>query len=242
LIAVALCLSAVSRWAVCAPLLDGYDARYEVRSGRLKVGTMTRRLTRQDGQGYRFESRMESSGLFALVANGHIEETSEGHLTADALQPRFYAYRRLTRKKPRETEIEFDWNSGRISTTAQGQRWQMAAVPGTLDKLVYQLALMRDLERGTQELRYQVADGGRLKAYQLERAGEETLEILGQSVPTVKVMYTRQGSQRRTVLWCAPNFDYLPVRIEYRERDGRTTTATLLELQRASVSSPRTSE
>jgi hypothetical protein len=40
------------------------------------------------------------------------------------------------------------------------------------------------------------------------------------------VAYSREDG-RRTVLWCAGELGYLPVRIEYTEKDGAVTTATL---------------
>ena len=125
--------------------------------------------------------------------------------------------------------VSFDWAARRISTTAQGRHWDTEAAPGTLDKLVYQLALMRDLARNETSLVYSIADGGRLKSYAITRLGEETIEIARAMVSTIKVSYVRADTQRRTTLWCAPAYGYVPVRIEYRDDDGQVTTATLTD-------------
>ena len=36
-----------------------------------------------------------------------------------------------------------------------------------------------------------------------------------------------EGAERRTVVWCARKLDWLPVKVEYREKDGSVTTALL---------------
>ncbi|MGH8597961.1 MAG: DUF3108 domain-containing protein, partial [Gammaproteobacteria bacterium] len=114
----------------------------------------------------------------------------------------------------------------------------LSIVAGTLDKLVYQLVLMHDLRDPSKPLHYVVADDGRIKNYQLVREGEETLEILGAPTATLRVVYSASESPRRTTLWCAPRFDYLPVKIEYREDDGNVTTATLTEVRNQILPAP----
>ena len=214
-----------------APPLQNFSADYEISSGQLKVGTLRRKLVIDAEQHYRFESNVEASGLLAMLHRGQIEESSVGTLTAGQVRPLTYRYRKRSGKKQKETNIEFDWAAGRITTTAQGQRWQMAPATGVLDKLVYQLALMQDLAHAAPDLRYLVADGGRTKTYEVARQSEETLQILGQAEPTLKVAYLQQGTSRRTVFWCAPRYRFLPVQIEYRDDDSRVTKATLVRYQ-----------
>lgn len=218
--------------SVDAAPLTPFTATYSVRAAGLKVGKMTRRLSLYAPTQYRFETIIESSGLLKLVRHGSIEESSSGDLQGDEIRPRHYFYRRTGNDRKRETEIVFDWDNHRIMTTAQGQRWEMDATAGTLDKLVYQLALMRDLMRDKTPLVYAVADGGKLKSYEISRLGEESVEFDGAPVHTIKVAYLRQDSQRRTTLWCAPALGYLPIQIEYREDDGSITTARLTKLVR----------
>lgn len=216
---------------VCETPLHNFSATYSVRSGGLKIGKMQRRLTIAPENHYRFESKIESTGLIALVHGSSIEETSEGDLIAGQIRPRHYAYRRVTKDKRKESTITFDWEHSRISSIAKGEPSDMTASPGALDKLVYQLALMQDLVRGDGPLRYAVADDGQLKVYEFSRAGSETVEIGGQAVTALKVIYARKGTARKTTLWCAPDYAYLPIKIEYVEADGRPTTATLTTFQ-----------
>ena len=132
---------------VCETPLHSFSATYSVRSGGLKIGRMQRRLTIAPENHYRFESKIESTGLLALVHGSFIEETSEGDLIAGQIRPRHYAYRRVTKDKRKESTITFDWEHSRITTIAKGEPSDITALPGALDKLVYQLALMQDLVR-----------------------------------------------------------------------------------------------
>lgn len=217
--------------ATAAPPAAAFTATYALRSGSMKIGVMTRQLSFTDGGQYRFEARMESSGLLTLFRDAHIDEISAGSLDDRDFKPEHYEYRRVGGQKDRLTTIHFDWVSGVITTTVQGDSWRMPAVPKTLDKLVYQLALMRDLSDGTRPLTYAIADGGKIKQYALNIVGEELVRVNGAEVPAVKVEYVREDSKRRTTLWCAPSYRHLPIRIEYREKDGRVTTAELTEFR-----------
>jgi Protein of unknown function (DUF3108) len=212
--------------------LHNFLATYSVRTSGLKVGKMQRRLTITSGNHYRFESKIESTGLLALVHDGYIEESSEGELALAQLRPQRYAYRRISGDKRKEASTVFNWAESRVTMRNKDQQWEAAVTPGTLDKLVYQLALMRDLARGGDDaLHYAIADDGEIKTYELSRAGVETVEINGAAVSAQKIIYARHGSSRKTTLWCAAAYGYLPIQIEYLERDGGLTTATLVAIQ-----------
>lgn len=228
-------LTIVLMGTLCAPgmrvaaaaALENFVATYSVRTAGLTVGKMERRLVVGPGSRYRFESTVKPSGLAAMLSKTSVEETSEGQLTENAIRPDFYAYRRTSGRKRKVIESRFDWANGRVITNNRGVESDVAATAGVLDKLVYQLALMRDLARGDDSLEYLVADGDRIKTYTLARAGDEAVEINRASVVTQKIVYAREGSKRRTTLWCAASYGYMPVQIEYREDDSSVTLATL---------------
>lgn len=215
--------------SVAAADVVPFDATYEVRAHGLKLGEMHRRLNIEKSQ-YQFESTLEASGIAALLKAGREEEFSSGELVAGEFRPSRYRHRRIQGRKVHDTMTVFDWPRGQIETTARGQVTRIEAPVETLDKLVYQLMLSRDLIRSSQALNYTVADDGRIKSYHWQQVGIETLTIRGQQIPTAKVRYGRSNSERRTTLWCAPSFNYVPVKIEYRY-DGSITTATLIKYQ-----------
>jgi len=203
-----------------------FVAVYEVRTGGIGVGTMTRRFQFGAASDYRFESVVESTGLVAMLKPLRIEETSVGAWSGDGPRPTRYDYARRSGKKLKQSAIDFDWSGARAVATVNATSVDFDLPAGTVDKLSYQLVLMQDLAAAKATLAYRVADVGKTKDYVLARGPREQVRAGGQVYATVPVEYARDDG-RRTVLWCAEALGYLPVRIEYREKDGEVTTATL---------------
>jgi len=208
------------------PAPSPFVAVYEVRTGGIGVGTMTRRFQIDAGSNYRFESVVESTGLVAMLKPLRIEESSAGSWSPDGPRPARYAYARRSGKKLKQSIIEFDWSGARAVSTINDTPVDFELPEGTIDKLSYQLVLMQDLASARTTLNYRVADVGKTKDYVLTQRPREQVKAGGQVYATVPVEYARDDG-RRTVLWCAEVLGYLPVRIEYREKDGETTLATL---------------
>ena len=214
--------------AAADPLLPRpFQARYSVASKGLTLGVLERSFG-PDGQGrYFFRSETHATGLIALFRRDTISETSIWRFENDRVKPLEYVYDHDGGKKERHVKVTFDWHDGTIKNHIEGQTWKMDVVPGVLDKLVYQLALMLDLEAGRRELVYTIADGGKIKTYSIDRIGREKVETPLGEFNAVKLERHKPNSKRRTTLWCAPSLHYLPVKVEYRESNGRVTTAVL---------------
>jgi len=218
-----------------APSLRAADAHrpspfiavYAVEAGGVGAGRMTRTLALTAGDGYRFTAVIEAEGLVALLKPTRIVEESAGHWDDAHPVTARYSNSKISGKKRKETVIDFDWQAARSHATINGTPVEAALEPGAIDKLSYQLALMRDLAAGVTALNYRVADAGGGKEYRLERRADERVQAAGASYDTVPVAYARDDG-RRTVLWCARQLDYLPVRIEYTEKDGKVTKAELV--------------
>lgn len=214
-----------------AALTPPFDAVYRVKTGGLDAGSMQRRFEIDAAGSYRFTSMIEAEGLVALLKPTRIEESSSGNWTAGRPQAQRYAHHKLSGKKTKETTITFDWAELIAAATVNGTRVEAPVTTDTLDKLNFQLAVMHDLAAGQTSLRYRVADAGASKIYVLELRPTERVQAAGQTYDTLPVAYSRTDG-RRTVLWCAPALGYLPVRIEYTEKDGGVTTAVLASVTR----------
>ena len=83
---------------------------------------------------------------------------------------------------------------------------------------------------GRQNLRYTIADGGKIKDYNFEILGEETLSTPLGKLDTVKLERHKPNSRRKSTLWCAKKLEFLPVKVENVEKDGRITTALIKSL------------
>ena len=219
------CLFLWSAAATEAAPLSSFHARYDVELRGLRVASLTRIFTLKPDGSYEFESVLQSEGVAALVKPVTEREISRGHWQADGPRPTSYEYLKQSGKKHRAARADFDWQSKIVSGQDNGKRWQAALVPGIVDKLTHQLLLMRDLARGTQ-LEYRVADDGRIKTQRWSRAVADDLQVGGKTFPVVKITHEGRGG-RQTRLWCAPELSYLPVGIEYQEKNGEVTSARL---------------
>lgn len=201
--------------------LDRFVASFVLKAFGTTVGRSTWRLVPGDNDQFVWESTSESAGAGALIRDVYVTERSRSELFGQSFRPLLYQYDRHGRNATRSVRVVFAWSDGIVLNTAAGHTWRMSLPAGTFDKLNYLLALMRDLADGKRNMQYTIADGGRLKRYDLRAIGTETLETSIGALETLKIQRTRQRDEGHATLWCAPALGYLPVKLEQRDGDGR---------------------
>lgn len=213
---------------VPAALPEPFTAWYTLHTRGLTIGTMERRLEEvgSDGQ-YRYRSESRATGLVALFRDDRILEESRWILENQQIRPLEYSYSYRGSKKFRTIKMVFDWQRGTITDQDGDNTRHIPLVPGVLDKLVYQLGIMSDLQRGAQQLEYRIADKGTIKTYRFAISGEEDLSTPLGRLRTIKIERRKADSKRKTTFWCAPILSYLPVRAEYMENDGQVISAMI---------------
>ena len=219
----AILLLALSAGVGAGPTLpEQFALTFAVMREDTRLGETRWSLSRNGDNHYRFETITRATGFVSLVMGGKRREMSTWEYHEQRMRPLAYRYER-SGARGRQVEIVFDWAQGIAHNTAQGSTWKLKLEPGTLDKLLYMLALMKDLGSGRQELSYRIADGGRLKTYVAEIVGREALDTILGPVETVKVRPRLLRDDRETILWCAPSLHYIPVQMAHREQDKVTT-------------------
>ena len=207
-----------------------FTADYSLHSMGARIAVMHRSFSALSNGGYLYHSETRAAGLLALIRNDIVTESSEWQFDGVEIKPVNYNYRHDGNDTKRNVEIRFDWQEKMITTTVNGSSWQMRMKSRTMDKLLYQLAIMRDLSMGKKDISYSVADGGQLKNYDFVSLGEERVQTPMGDFQAVKLERFKPGSKRSTVLWCAPELEFLPIRVESVEIDGSTTTAVIESL------------
>ncbi|WP_077530792.1 DUF3108 domain-containing protein [Vreelandella utahensis] len=122
----------------------------------------------------------------------------------------------------RYKKLDFDWDKDVIVDRENNQRIDMSEQPGVQDQLGAQLQLWVDLRAGKETMEYVIPDDGDFKDYQFEVLREETLDTreFG-DVETVVVERIRdEDSPRTTMMWFAPEWDHLLVRLEQTNDEG----------------------
>jgi hypothetical protein len=225
----ALCLALALFGASAAAWPDDFTVVYELRLQGASVAEVKRKFQRNEDGGYRFESITRPGGWLALALDDQVLESSEGQILADSgVRPLHYLFRHIGQGDGRVEELHFDWPARTIRSLVRDKRRIIAIEDHVQDKLGYQLALMWDLQRGRKDIRYRVADRGKLKTYDVEILGEETLTTPLGRLKTIKLR--RQRESRNTELWCAPELGYLAVRGTHEEKSGFDYELHLLSL------------
>ena len=208
-----------------------FEADYTIRIKGVKIAKMTRRFTRLEDGAYQYHSETRTTGLLSIFRKDLIVETSKWHMEAHKLIPIDYYYNHSGGKKNRQVNITFDWEKNRITNSIDGSSWKMPTSPNIMDKLLYQLAIMYDLQAGKESLHYTVADGGKTKIYNFEILGEETVKTPLGDLQTIKLERHKPNSRRKSTLWCAKALQYLPIKVENIEKDGKITVALINSLE-----------
>jgi len=211
--------------------IPDFSANYLVKLNDLQAGELKRSLVTHSDGSRQFTSATKAKGVFSFFKPDVVEETSIWQSINDRVQPQFYSYQRTGGKKDKFMTLNFDWQANRLHIDDRKQPWQLALEHGTLDKLVYQIALMSDLKSNKQQFNYRIADGGKLKTYDIRIITEEVIKTPLGKINTVKLIrYRSNNNKRQTTLWCAPALNYLPVKLEHTEKGGSVFTALLRKL------------
>ena len=187
---------------------------------------------------YHYKTITTVTGIMSLFSNSTITESSHWQFIKNKIRPDQYLYQRTGSKK-RKVELSFDWDKFMVTNNINSDPWRMQIKPETLDKFIYQLAMMRDLQnlisanknanKNKKSLTYSIADGGKLKTYNIKILGKENIKTKLGSFDIIKV--SRTNGKRTTTLWCAEKLGYLPVRINQKKNDGSDYTANIIALE-----------
>ena len=163
-----------------------------------------------------------------------IEETSRFTLSDDRLVPLYYDYRRKVFGIKKDREISFDWKNNR-ATFREGKDSKtvknLDQYRELLDPSLYQLAIQRDIFLGKQQLSYDFVRDHRIKTYQFARAGEETLELDGKNLQTVKIERNEDNGPKKTTIWLIPELTFQIGKIEHTDEDGESYGMQLVDYQ-----------
>ena len=212
LIAVFTCCSASIAYGA---LPQPFEATYKAKYRGISV-TATRSLkTLDDG------SQQYSFVADSLIAD--LKETSQFQWSeSQSVIPLHYTYRRSVFGRKRIAELNFDWDNKKVTNDVENKPWEMSIPTEVQDKLSYHIQLRSDLLNGRALSGYDVADGGKLKRYNFEVVGEESLKTRAGRFDVVKVRRIREeDEERQTVIWFAKNWDYMVVRLQ-QEDDGKS--------------------
>jgi hypothetical protein len=192
------------------PFIATYNANY---SGINVSAVRSLKATSDQLLELRFEAK---SWIASITEFSQFRWSEAGNLT-----PQHYTYERKGLGRERQANLTFNWDDKTVINDVQGKSWSMDLPEVVLDKLGYQLQLRNDLINQRPLASYKVADGGRLKTYQFKHMGSELLNTSIGPLKTTKVERVREDSKRTTQIWFADDWDYLIIKLQQTEKDGK---------------------
>lgn len=227
----ALCAALLLAGGVTAGELRPYEASYAITWKGMTAGITTVSLRQGEAGRWTYDSVTEPRGLFRMVTDG-VRQHSEMELTASGIRPLRYTGDDGSAKADRDMTLRFDWETGRVSGTAEGKPVDEEILPGTQDDLSVQVALTHELDNGGMPTSFKTFGDRGAREYTYTREGTETLTTPLGAIETIVFRSQRSGSPRNTRYWCAPSLGYLPLRAQQRRNDDIEWTMDIRTLQR----------
>ena len=166
---------------------------------------------------YHIKSLIQPKGLASLLVPDLLQ-TSEGEISNTGLQPKQYLYQ-FGENKNKTYRAEFDWQAKQLSLhSAKGSQILGLAV-GTQDLLsfMYQFMFLQPL----QKTQMTITNGKKVGEYSYSFEGEEVIETKIGTLNTVHLLRASGESDKKTELWLALDYQYVPVKIRETEKDGK---------------------
>jgi len=227
-LALALALAAMPALAardLPAPLRP-FEASYAVTRNGIQVGTTELTLA-SHARGWRLHSVTQAQGLLALMVSK--PSTEETILTRHDGGLRPLHYRHTEPDEADHLTVAFDWQAGtaRVERGRGGDNETLALEPGTHDPFSALLVMMQRIADGAESVRLPgIDDEGERNPLAFAVAARETVAVPLGRYDSVRVRRVR-ADKRSTVLWLAPELDWLPVRMEQRRKGELVARAEL---------------
>jgi len=208
----------LSMQAAASPMKP-FIASYEVVKAGDKIAQTTFSLQPGKDGTWRYQSRSIPLGWLATAMGISVTETSTLKWHGNDFIVSEYRYERTGKSK--KAHLKFDWDAMKVTNTINGDLWKMDVPRGTVDKLSILLALMTQLKADVKTYRFSVADGGKLKTYEFNILGEDSIDTTLGRLKTIKVSRNKLGHKDgRSTLWLAPELNNFIVRVEKKDKNG----------------------
>ena len=215
--------------------LAGFHAEYEASYiGFSAEATVDLRPTENPGE-YVYELVTQARGLARLVRSGTARETSHFLFNEAGFTPIRYQLDDGTKKVENDTDIKFDWDAGIAHSLYKEEPKEIEITAGMLDRMTADIVTIQTLRNGAVPTSYEITDRNSVRIYEFTFQGEETVSVPAGDFHAVKYRRQRPGSSRATIIWYAPEVDYLPVKIQQLKRGKNNILMVATKLEPAAA-------
>ena len=207
--------------------LHGYNATYEITADGDKLGQATRNMSNEDGA-WRLEISTKLKKWFLTLKS---QEISQFEIENNQLLTKqFYSNTKLSFKKDRIVQQDFNWDNKTETGTGGKSDWTLPLDEPVFDRMNHMLKLRADLLRNKEEFNYLISYKGKRKYYSYSRAESEKLTTSFGEFDTVKMVRT-SGDDSNFTVWLSPELNYFPIKIAQFEQDKPDVVMTLSDLK-----------
>lgn len=199
-----------------------YKVRISVVSGQLNTEL------RATETGYVATHVVKPTGVSRVITNGKMEVSSEFTTAADGLRPVSYHAIDTIGDDP-EAHITFDWQTNQARGTVGDEDVVLQLDGLSHDAVSIQYDLMYNLINDKPNATYVLFDVDKMRIANVRNVGKKTIKTEVGNFEVVGIEHQKEGSSRKTTLWCAPELDYLPVVIEQHRKGKLNFRASLTE-------------
>lgn len=218
--------------AASAAELQPFLARYSFAWGGITVGEATAQLERTADGKWLYTSSTAPRGFGRLFRSRPVVNESLMEETPAGIRPLRYSAEDGSDSTERDQQFRFDWAHHRATGTSGERVIDMPIPDGTQDDLSVQVALMSALIAGRTPTSFRIFDERGVREYRYVHEGSVTLTTPLGSVQTEIYRSQRDGAPRATRFWCAPQWGYLPMKVEQRRKERVEWTMEILSAQR----------
>lgn len=213
-----------------------FSARYDLHRGGIKMGETEYSLKHLGENSYLLEGSAMPAGLLALFSGSTAIERSHWKYIDGRIQPVKYTYDLSSVFVNKKMLSIFDWSRLIATVTHNKTTRQVPIKAGDLDHSLVIVAVMLDMKKGKLNNEYRYVDRRRVKHYKFQKIGQEWIQTeLGLFkavlVETIQKSKKRNKIKRRSIFWCVPKLDYLPVRISHQTGDDTEVVMSLTRLR-----------
>jgi hypothetical protein len=209
------------------PELQGFHAEYKLKYAIFSGDVLLDLRPSDQPDEYIYTALTNARGTARIVLSGTAKETSRFKYIEGKIQPVHYYLNNGMENEDSETDIQFDLAAGIAHAKHEGQEESYPIDSETLDRLSADIVAILELRAGRTPGAYEIADDDSIRTYNFELLGEEQIEVPAGKFHTLKFKRQRVGSSRSTLIWYAPEANYLAVRIEQLKRGKTKVTSTL---------------
>ena len=200
------------------PSVETFDISFDFSHNGVHAAIMDRSLRAGEDGTYVIETRSHTDGWVSIFLKDRIVERSVWTFHDGRPRPLRYEYHRTGGFKERHIVQDFDWQKLEVAESRNGKTRRVQIPADALDKLLYQYVMMLDLQAGRRNFTYTYVDRGRVRTLAFERLGHENVKTPFGDLDTIRLAIV--DDKRPTTVWCAPAYDYLPVRLTQQDGDA----------------------